>query len=134
MAGSLKNRSALVTGGSKGVGKGIALKLARSGCNVVVNFHSDGEGAKETVAQIHALGAQAIAIEADVSDSRSVGQLFEQALNSFPMLDLLVNNAAVQTWASLLDLKEADWDRDIGTNLKGCFLCTQLAARHMVFA
>lgn len=127
----LQNRSALVTGASKGVGKGIALELARAGCNVVVNFHSDGEGAKETVAQIHALGVQAIAVEGDVSDSRSVGQLFEQALNSFPRLDLLVNNAGVQTWASLLDLKEADWDRDIGTNLKGCFLCTQLVARHM---
>ena len=127
----LQNCSALVTGASKGVGKGIAIELARAGCEVAVNYHSDATGAAQTVAEIRDLGGNAFEVEADVGSSFEVNKMFEKILERTARLNILVNNAGVQTWARLLDLRESDWDRDINTNLKGCFLCTQVAARHM---
>jgi NAD(P)-dependent dehydrogenase (short-subunit alcohol dehydrogenase family) len=131
MAISLESKTALVTGASKGVGKGIALELARRGCDVAVNYHSDRAGADATVAEIAALGRNAFAVEADVGQAAAVARLFDEVLGRFPRLDILVNNAGTQVWKSLLDLSEDEWDRVIDTNLKGCFLCTQRAARHM---
>lgn len=128
---SLRNKTALVTGASKGVGKGIALELARLGSNVAVNFHSDEAGALETVREIEHLGVAAIAVQADVASSAAVESMFHTVLERFSQLDVLVNNAGVQTWKSLLDQTEAEWDRVLSTNLKGCFLCTQQAAKHM---
>jgi NAD(P)-dependent dehydrogenase (short-subunit alcohol dehydrogenase family) len=122
---------ALVTGASKGVGKGIALELAREGCDVAVNYHSDAAGAEATVAEIRAMGRAAFAVQANVGISHQVDRMFAEVLGRFPQLHLLVNNAGVQTWKSLLDLEEHEWDRVIRTNLTGCFLCTQRAARHM---
>lgn len=127
----LLNKTALITGASKGIGKGIALELARQGCDIAVNFNSDRDGAESAAAEIRDLGRNAITLQADVSDASAVERMFAAAFLEFPRLDVLVNNAGVQTWTSLLDLKERDWDRVIGTNLKGCFLCTQHAARHM---
>ncbi|HUJ20734.1 MAG TPA: 3-oxoacyl-ACP reductase family protein [Bryobacteraceae bacterium] len=124
-------RTALVTGASKGVGKGIALELARAGSNVIVNYNTDAAGAEATVAEIRATGREAVAVQADVGVARDVANLFGRALERFSRLDILVNNAGVQTWKPLLDLEESEWDRTIATNLKGCFLCTQRAARHM---
>lgn len=123
----LAGKIALVTGASKGVGKGIALELARQGADVVVNYNSDTAGAQATVDEITALGRQAWAVQADVGHSAQVAQMFK----AVPHLDILVNNAGVQTWKALLDLEEREWDRVIDTNLKGCFLCTQLAGRNM---
>ncbi len=131
MSGILSGKSALVTGASKGVGKGIALELAREGCDVVVNYHSDAAGAAATVAEIEALGRRAWAVAANVGESREVDRLFAEALAHAGRLDVLVNNAGVQTWKALIDLEEREWDRVIATNLKGCFLSTQRAARHM---
>ncbi len=128
---SLESRTALVTGASKGVGKGIALELARAGASVAVNYHSDAAGADATVAEIRAMGREAFPFQGDVGVAADVDRLFAQALEKFQRLDILVNNAGVQTWKPLLDLTEAEWDRTIDTNLKGCFLCTQRAARHM---
>jgi NAD(P)-dependent dehydrogenase (short-subunit alcohol dehydrogenase family) len=128
---SLKNRAALVTGSSSGVGKGIALELARAGCRVAVNSHTDAAGVEATVAEIRALGVEAIAVMGDVGSSADVQRMFDEVTKRWQKLDIVVNNAGVQTWAPLLELKESDWDRDINTNLKGCFLCTQTAARHM---
>ncbi len=128
---TLQKRTALVTGSSSGVGKGIALELARSGCSVAVNSHTDSEGVAQTVDEVRALGADAFAAMGDIGSSADVRRIFEEVLNRFSQLDILVNNAGVQSWAPLLELKEEDWDRDIRTNLKGCFLCTQMAARHM---
>jgi len=127
----LESKTALVTGASKGIGKGIALELARAGANVAVNYHSDSAGADVTVAEIHGMGRHAFAIQANVGISTDVDRMFAQTLEKFPRLDILVNNAGVQTWKPLLDLSESEWDRTIDTNLKGCFLCTQRAARHM---
>jgi NAD(P)-dependent dehydrogenase (short-subunit alcohol dehydrogenase family) len=127
----LASRTALVTGSSKGVGKGIALELARCGCDVAVNYHSDAAGAAATVSEITAMGRNAYAIQANVGLAADVDRLFAEVLARFPRLDILVNNAGVQTWKPLLDLEEAEWDRTIQTNLKGCFLCTQRAGRRM---
>src|SRR5512134_3459944 len=127
----LHNRNALVTGASKGVGKGIALELARQGCRVAVNYNSDAKGAEATVAEIASLGGAAIAVQANVGLAADVDRMFSQVLGEFGRLDVLVNNAGVQTWKPLLELTEAEWDRVIQTNLKGCFLCTQRAARAM---
>ena len=127
----LAGRTALVTGASKGVGKGIALELARSGCDVAINYHSDAPGADATAAEIQALGRQAMTVKANVGISDDVEAMFLAVSNRFPKLDILVNNAGVQTWKALLDLEESEWDRVIDTNLKGTFLCTQRAARQM---
>jgi NAD(P)-dependent dehydrogenase (short-subunit alcohol dehydrogenase family) len=127
----LASKTALVTGSSKGVGKGIALELARCGCDVAVNYHSDAAGAAATVGEIVAMGRHAYAIQANVGLAAEVDGMFTQVLARFPRLDILVNNAGVQTWKPLLDLEEAEWDRTIQTNLKGCFLCTQRAGRRM---
>ncbi|HTZ75250.1 MAG TPA: 3-oxoacyl-ACP reductase family protein [Candidatus Aquilonibacter sp.] len=127
----LAGRTALVTGSSSGVGKGIALELARHGCSVAINSHTDVPGVENTIVEVRALGAEAFASMGDVGSSADVHRIVDEVLGRFSRLDILVNNAGVQTWAPLLDLKEEDWDRDIRTNLKGCFLCTQAAARHM---
>ena len=127
----LEGRTALVTGASKGVGKGIALALAGEGCDVAVNYRSDRDGAERTAAEIGALGRRAVVICGDVAKAADVDGMFDAALREFETLDILVNNAGVQTWKALADLEERDWDRVIDTNLKGCFLCTQRAARHM---
>jgi len=128
---TLESKVALVTGASKGVGKGIALELARGGANVAVNYNADSAGAEATVREIHGIGREALAIQANVAVAADVDRMFAQLLQKFPRLDILVNNAGVQTWKPLLDLTEADWDRTLDINLKGCFLCTQRAARHM---
>jgi NAD(P)-dependent dehydrogenase (short-subunit alcohol dehydrogenase family) len=131
MAGRLIGKTALVTGASKGVGKGIALELGREGCDVAVNYRTDEQGARDTVEALERMGRRAFAVRADVGSAAEVAAMFDEVLGRFGRLDVLVNNAGVQTWKSLLELTEAEWDRVIDTNLKGCFLCTQLAARHM---
>jgi NAD(P)-dependent dehydrogenase (short-subunit alcohol dehydrogenase family) len=124
---SLENKTALVTGASKGVGRGIALEFARQGCDVVLNYHSDARGAEETGEAIQALGRTARLVQGNVGIANDVDRMFGDC----PTIDILVNNAGVQTWKPLLELAEEDWDRTIQTNLKGCFLCTQRAARLM---
>jgi NAD(P)-dependent dehydrogenase (short-subunit alcohol dehydrogenase family) len=127
----LLGKTALVTGASKGVGKGIALELARAGCDVAVNYNSDAAGAEATVREIESRGRKALAIQANVGRSADVGRMFDEVLARFARLDIVVTNAGVQTWKPLLELQEDEWDRVIETNLKGCFLCTQRAAKHM---
>jgi NAD(P)-dependent dehydrogenase (short-subunit alcohol dehydrogenase family) len=127
----LNGKTALVTGASKGVGKGIAIELGRAGCDVIVNYNSDRANAEATVVELNGLGRNAIALKGNVAEAAEVTALFEAALKIFARIDVLVNNAGVQTWSSLLDLSEQDWDRVIDTNLKGTFLCTKTAATHM---
>ena len=127
----LLGQNALVTGASKGIGKGIALALARAGADVVVNYNSDRPGAEAVVEEIVKLGRSARAIQADVGSAPDVDAMFIEAFEEFAPLTILVNNAGTQTWKALLDLTEQDWDRVINTNLRGCFLCTQRGARHM---
>ncbi len=128
---SLEGKIALVTGASKGVGKGIALELAREGCEVAVNYRSDLAGAESTAAEIRALGRRAAVVAADVGQAAGVQAMCRFVADQFGRIDILVNNAGIQTWKPLLDLEEEEWDRVMATNLKGCFLCTQRAARLM---
>ena len=127
----LAGRSAIVTGAGRGIGRGIALELARAGCRVAVNYFVEPALAEQTVADAIALGPEALAVKADVRIAGEVQQMVDETVGRFGRLDLVVNNAGTQTWGPLLDTTEQDWDRVIATNLKGCFLCTQAAARHM---
>jgi NAD(P)-dependent dehydrogenase (short-subunit alcohol dehydrogenase family) len=127
----LENKTALVTGASKGIGKGIALEFAREGADVAVNFHSDRAGAEAVASEIRGLGRRALVVGANVACAGEIDRMFESVLSEFAKIDILVNNAGVQTWKALLELEETEWDRVLDTNLKGCFLCTQRAARNM---
>ncbi|HET9304518.1 MAG TPA: SDR family NAD(P)-dependent oxidoreductase [Candidatus Sulfotelmatobacter sp.] len=132
----MEQPTALVTGASRGIGKEIALELARNRYRVAVNYYNDPASmVEETLAEIRALqppgSNDVLAIQADIRSSSQVARMFEQAINAFGRLDLLVNNAGVQTWKPLLDVTEEEWDLVVDTNLKGCFLCTQQAARYM---
>ena len=131
MAPKLDGCTALVTGAAQGVGKGIALELARAGCRVAINDIAPGETIQRAVSEVEALGAETIAVIGDVRIAADVGAMVDRVVDRFGRLHLLVNNAGVQTWGPLLDVTEDEWDLVIDTNLKGCFLCTQAAARHM---
>ena len=128
---ALSGRVALVTGGGRGIGREIALELARAGADVAVNYHADPGQARATAADIEALGVRAMAVAADVGDAAAVRRMVDEVTAAFGSLDILVNNAGVQTWTPFLDVTESEWDLVIRTNLKGCFLCTQTAARAM---
>jgi NAD(P)-dependent dehydrogenase (short-subunit alcohol dehydrogenase family) len=128
---NLDGQTALVTGAGRGVGKGIALALARAGCRVAVNDLASSEDVEGTVAAVRSLGIEAFSVRANVGRSGEVERMLAEITARWERLNILVNNAGVQTWDPLLDVKESDWDRVVDTNLKGCFLCTQAAARHM---
>ena len=127
----LDGRVALVTGASRGVGKGIALELARAGCRVAVNYQSSPALAEATVAEIRTMGGEAFSIKGDVGNASDVREMISGVVSRFRGLDLLVNNAGVQTWKPFLEVSETEWDQVINTNLKGCFLCSQTAALYM---
>src|SRR6185436_14386524 len=115
----LDGRAALVTGGGRGVGKGIALELARAGCRVAVNYCSSADLAEETVEQIKGMGGDAFAVRGNVADAVQVKEMFAAVLARFARLHILVNNAGVQTWKPFLEVTEPEWDMVIDTNLKG---------------
>ena len=127
----LDGQAALVTGAGRGVGKGIALELARTGCRVAINYHSSPDLAEETVDEIKVFGGEAFAVPGDVAIASEVRAMVTAVTSRFRGLDILVNNAGVQTWSPFLDVTESEWDRVIDTNLKGCFLCAQAAALFM---
>jgi len=129
----LEGRRAVVTGASRGIGKEIALELGRSGCShIAVNYFGDPAAVVDaTVAEIRSLGVEALPVQADIRNSVQVADMFDLVVARFGKLDILVNNAGVQTFKPLLEVTEEEWDLVVDTNLKGCFLCTQHAARHM---
>jgi NAD(P)-dependent dehydrogenase (short-subunit alcohol dehydrogenase family) len=131
MPETLHGQVAIVTGAGRGIGQGIAMELARSGCKVAVNYVVEPERAHATVEELRRLGAEAIAVEADISQARAVAAMVDRVAHELGGLDILVNNAGVQTWKPFLDVTEQEWDFVIDTNLKGTFLCTQAAARFM---
>jgi len=135
-ASTMEQPTALVTGASRGIGKEIALELARNRYRVAINYYNyPASMVDETLAEIRALqppgSNDVLAIQADIRSSAQVTAMFRQVTSAFGRLDLLVNNAGVQTWKPLLDVTEEEWDLVVDTNLKGCFLCTQQAARYM---
>jgi 3-oxoacyl-[acyl-carrier protein] reductase len=124
--------AALVTGSARGIGKEIALELARNGYRVAVNYFNDPAPAVDaTIAEVRALQPDSISVQADIRSSSQVQSMFDRVTSTFGRLDFLVNNAGVQTFKPLLDVTEEEWDLVLDTNLKGCFLCTQAAARYM---
>ena len=128
---TMTGRTALVTGAGSGIGSGIAAALARAGCRVAVNYHDTPDGAVQTVASIRQSGGEAFAVHGDVRSAGAVKAMVEEVVERTGALDVLVNNAGIQTWTPFLDVSEEEWDLVIDTNLKGCFLCTQAAARQM---
>lgn len=120
-----------MTGGARGIGQGIARELARAGCGVAINYHVEPERADATVRELVAGGVEAFAVRGDVGLAGDVRRTIAEVVDRFGRLDVLVNNAGTQTWTPLLEVTEEEWDLVIRTNLKGCFLCTQAAARHM---
>jgi NAD(P)-dependent dehydrogenase (short-subunit alcohol dehydrogenase family) len=127
----LSGRVAVVTGGGRGIGREIALELARAGAHVAVNYFGEPERAAATVADIESLGVRACALPGDVGKAADVSRMIGDAIATLGGVDILVNNAGVQTWTPFLDVTEDEWELVIRTNLKGCFLCTQAAARQM---
>jgi NAD(P)-dependent dehydrogenase (short-subunit alcohol dehydrogenase family) len=132
MDAPLKDHVALVTGAGRRIGRVIALALARAGSRVVVNYNRSGAGARDTVGEIESLGVEAMALKADVSRPDQVRAMFRAADRRFGRLDTLVNNAGIFFGVSWDKLKERDWDRVLGANLKGPFFCAQAAARIMM--
>lgn len=130
--GKLDGKTAIVTGASRGIGRAIALQLASEGANVVVNFSGSEQKASEVVEEIQNLGSQAIAVQANISDSDSVQQLMNATQEQFGSIDILVNNAGITRDNLLMRMKEDEWDDVINTNLKGVFLCTKAVTRQMM--
>lgn len=126
---TLVGQPALVTGANSGIGKAVALGLAQSGADVVVNYVTDPAAAEEVVSQIIAMGQRAIAIEADVSDEAQVEQMFAQAVANFGTLHIVVSNAGLQRDAAFESMTLDQWNKVISVNLTGQFLCTRAAAR-----
>jgi 3-oxoacyl-[acyl-carrier protein] reductase len=124
---SLKDKVALVTGGSRGIGRAIALALAGAGATVVVNYRGNQTAADETVAAITAAEGRALAVQADVSTAEDVERLFKTAAEQFGRVDILVNNAGITRDTLLLRMKDDDFDAVLDTNLRGLFLCTRAA-------
>jgi 3-oxoacyl-[acyl-carrier protein] reductase len=127
----LKEQIALVTGGSRSIGREIALGFAREGADVAVNYVQDTDAAQNTVREIEALGRRALAVKADTSKSEEVAVMVNEVWETLGPIDVLVNNAGVQKRIFFLDLKEADWDWILGVNLKGCYLVGQAVAARM---
>jgi len=123
--------SALVTGANSGIGKTIVSRLAHSGYDVAINYKVEPDSADRLAEELQKDGIRAIAVYADVGNSKDIDAMFQKILSAFGRIDALVNNAGVQVWKPLLDVEETEWDRVVTTNLKGCYLCTQLAARNM---
>ncbi|WP_318504825.1 3-oxoacyl-[acyl-carrier-protein] reductase [Bacillus sp. T3] len=128
----LQGKAVLVTGASRGIGREIALELARQGANVAVNYSGSEARALEVVAEIQALGCEAFAVQCDVANSDSVTEMVKSAIERFGKLDILVNNAGITRDNLLMRMKDDEWDSVINTNLKGVFLCTKAVTRQMM--
>lgn len=128
----LEDKIAVVTGGSRGIGRAIALELGRHGANVVVNYHSSQEAAQEVVDEIGSAGGQADAYRADVGNLEEAKGLIQHAIDHFGGLQILVNNAGITRDGLIMTMSEDDWDDVIRTNLKSTFNCSKTAIRHMM--
>ena len=129
---NLKGKTAVVTGGSRGLGRAICLELAAGGANLVFCFAGNEAAAQETAQACRALGADVEYLRCNVADSTQVKELMETAVQRFGRIDILVNNAGITRDGLMLTMKESDFDQVVETNLKGTFLCMKAVARQMV--
>jgi 3-oxoacyl-[acyl-carrier protein] reductase len=129
---TLQGKVAIVTGASRGIGRAIALELAKQGASIVVNYASSSGAADTVAAEINAAGGQAIALKADVSKVDQVEALFNATIENFQRLDIIVNNAGITRDTLLLRMKPEDWQAVIDLNLTGVFLCTRAASKIML--
>ena len=125
-------KTAVVTGGSRGIGRAVCLELAKGGANVVLCYAGNESAAAETVSACEALGAKALSVKCDVADSAQVKALMDEAVKAFGRIDILVNNAGITRDGLLMMMKEDDFDAVINANLKGAFLCMKAVSRLMM--
>ncbi|PTM59100.1 3-oxoacyl-[acyl-carrier-protein] reductase [Desmospora activa] len=128
----LSGKIAMVTGGSRGIGRAVAVDLAKAGADVAVLFAGNFDAAEETASRIRETGQRAEIIQCDVADAAQVNEAVKQVVESFGRIDILVNNAGITRDNLMLRIKEEDWDQVINTNLKGVFLCTKAVTRPMM--
>ncbi|WP_312667268.1 3-oxoacyl-[acyl-carrier-protein] reductase [Tissierella praeacuta] len=129
---SLKDKAALITGGSRGIGKEIALELARNGVHIGISYVSNTEKANEVLEEIKSYGVNAVAVKANVSVEEDVLQMIKTIEEELGTIDILVNNAGITKDNLLIRMKEQDWDEVMDVNLKGVFLCTKAVSRIMM--
>jgi glucose 1-dehydrogenase len=129
---ALSNKVAIVTGGNSGIGKAIALGLAKAGAFIVIDYIADPMATSALEAEIAALGERSIGVEVDVSKVEDLQKLFDAAVAAFGRVDIMVNNAGVETRTSVLDTTEAQYDKVLAINLKSAFFGTKLAAQQMI--
>ncbi len=132
MAGELDGKVAIVTGGNTGIGAAVVVALAERGAKVVIDYVAQPEAEQELERKLHALGETAVGIEADVSKVDELQRMVETAVSNFGRLDIMVNNAGIETRSSILDTTEAQYDKVLAINLKSAFFGTQLAAQQMI--
>lgn len=129
---TLSGKAALITGASRGIGRAIAVELARRGAKVMVNYAKDADGAQATVEAVQAAGGEARALQADVADYKAAEGLIKATVEAFGSLEILVNNAGITRDGLIMMMPEADWDAVIQTNLKSTFNCSKAAVRTMM--
>ncbi|MBW4080854.1 3-oxoacyl-[acyl-carrier-protein] reductase [Paenibacillus sp. S150] len=132
MFSALKGQTALVTGGSRGIGRSIALLLAEYGVKVAVNYSGNETAAQETVARITELGSEGLALKGDVGNSQQAENLVKEVISTWGKIDILVNNAGITRDNLIMRMKEEEFDQVIETNLKGVFNCLKSATRPMM--
>ena len=128
----LEGKVAVVTGSDRGIGRGIAIALAKEGCKVVVNSHAKNKESENMIEEIKKLGSDAIFVVADVSKENDVKGLIKKAVEKFGKLDIMVNNAGILVSGSVRELSEKDWDRQMSVNLKGVFFGMKYAIEQMI--
>lgn len=129
---SLKDKTAIVTGGSRGIGRAVCLRLADEGANIVINYAGNRDAAEEVASLCREKGVQAVIVKADVSNASGCEAIFATAIDNFGRVDILVNNAGVTRDGLIVRMSEKDFDKVIDTNLKGAFFCMQNAAKLMM--
>lgn len=129
---NFSGKTVIVTGGSRGIGRAIALDFAKSGANVVVNYNSSASKAEEVVAEIESLGGKGLAVQCNVSSQEDVDRLLKASVDTFGGVDILVNNAGITKDTLILRMKEEDWDSVLDTNLKGTFMTTKVIGKYML--
>ena len=128
----MKGKTAIVTGGNSGIGMSIVLELARQGANIVIDYISHPEATDDLEKKVATLGEQAIGVDADVSKVEDLQKLIDAAVKKFGRLDVMINNAGVETRTSILDTTEAQYEKVLKVNLKSAFFGTQIAAKQMI--